>query len=226
MSKLRHGDKKKGIPNEREFAENTCPLAIIAFLVTDSYESCIRKAIRYNIDTDTVACMAGGIAAAYYGVPMEIVEGSADYLPQEFLDIINETHGINLQNHRLTPNNYHSWGDILVYGSGEGGNGESAARNASRYFGASEDVIDGLVNRSYAIPTVGKSLKEIKEAVNRFCDFAKENQDKTFLITKIGCAEKVGYAAIDIAPMFAKIADLPNVYLPKDFREVLKKKKA
>ena len=104
--------------------------------------------------------------------------------------------------------------------------GEVGARNISRYFEGKPKVTDGLSRRAYAIPTVGKSLKEIKEAVNRFCDFAKENQDKTFLITKIGCAEKVGYAPIDIAPMFAKIADLPNVYLPKDFREVLKKKKA
>lgn len=224
VSKLRHGDKKKGIPNEREFAENTCPLAIIAFLTTDDYESCIRKAIRYNIDTDTVACMAGGISAAYYGVPMDIVEGCVDYLPKEFLEIINETHGLNLDNHRITPSTYNRWGDILVYGSSDDQKGEVGARNICRYFEGKPKVTDGLSGRAYAIPTVRKSLKEIKEAVNRFCDFAKENQDKTFLITKIGCAEKVGYAPIDIAPMFAKIADLPNVYLPKDFREVLKKK--
>lgn len=223
VSKLRHGDKKKGIPSEREFAENTCPLAIIAFLVTDNYESCVKKAISYDIDTDTVACMAGGIGAAFYGVPKDIVDDVADFLPQEIIDIINEFDGLQLSNHRITPSTYNRWGDILVYGSSNDQKGEVGSRNISRYFEGKPKVTDGLSGRAYAIPTVGKSLKEIKEAVNRFCDFAKENQDKTFLITKIGCAEKVGYAPIDIAPMFAKIADLPNVYLPKDFRVVLNK---
>lgn len=212
---------KKG---EREFAENTCPLAIIAFLVTDDYESSIRKSISYSCDTDTVACMCGGISAAYYGVPQEIVNEAADFLPQELLDIINEFDGLQLSNHRTTPSTYNRWGDILVYGSSDDQKGEVGAPNISRYFEGKPKVTDGLSGRAYAIPTVGKSLKEIKEAVNRFCDFAKENQDKTFLITKIGCAERVGYAPIDIAPMFAKIADLPNVYLPKDFREVLNEK--
>lgn len=209
---------KKG---EREFAENTCPLAIIAFLVTDDYESSIRKSISYSCDTDTVACMCGGIAAAYYGVPLEIVNEAADFLPQELLDIINEFDGLQLSNHRTTPSTYNRWGDILVYGSSDDQKGEVGALNVSRYFEGKPKVTDGLSGRAYAIPTVGKSLKEIKEAVNRFCDFAKGNQDKTFLITKIGCAEKVGYAPIDIAPMFISIADLPNVYLPKEFREVL-----
>ena len=221
VSKLRHGDKKKGIPSEREFAENTCPLAIIAFLVTNDYESCIRKAISYDVDTDTVACMAGGIAAAYYGVPKDIVNGVADFLPQEIIDIINEFDGLELSNNRITPSVYNRWGDILVYGSSEDDKGEVTSRNISRYFEGKPKVTDGLSGRAYAIPTVGKSLNQIKANVKRFCEFAKENQDKTFLVTKIGCAEKVGYTPSDIAPLFKKIANLPNVYLPKDFRKEL-----
>ena len=224
VSKLRHGDKKKGIPSEREFAENTCPLAIIAFLVTNDYESCIRKAISYDVDTDTVACMAGGIAAAYYGVPKDIVNGVADFLPQEIIDIINEFDGLELSNNRITPSVYNRWGDILVYGSSEDDKGEVTSRNISRYFEGKPKVTDGLSGRAYAIPTVGKSLNQIKANVKRFCEFAKENQDKTFLVTKIGCAEKVGYTPNDIAPLFKKISNLPNVYLPKDFRKELEAK--
>ena len=221
VSKLRHGDKKKGIPSEREFAENTCPLAIIAFLVTNDYESCIRKAISYDVDTDTVACMAGGIAAAYYGVPKDIVNDVADFLPQEIIDIINEFDGLELSNNRITPSVYNRWGDILVYGSSEDGKGEVTSRNISRYFEGKPSVTEGLSGRAYAIPTVGKSLNQIKANIKRFCEFAKDNQDKTFLVTKIGCAEKVGYTPSDIAPLFKKIANLPNVYLPKDFRKEL-----
>ena len=33
---------------------------------SDSYEGAIRKAISIGGDSDTIACMAGGIAQAYY----------------------------------------------------------------------------------------------------------------------------------------------------------------
>lgn len=42
------------------------PEAIIAFLESTDYESAIRKAISIGGDTDTIACMAGGIAEAFY----------------------------------------------------------------------------------------------------------------------------------------------------------------
>ena len=212
---------KKG---ERELAENTCPLAIIAFLVTDDYESAIRKAIGYSCDTDTVAIMTGGMASAYYGVPMSFIKEVQEYLPQEFIDLINEFDNINMTNHRITPSTYNRWGDYLVYGSSEDGKGEQSGRVVGRYFGGDKKVTEGLSGRTYAIPTVGKSFNQIKANIKRFCEFAKANQDKTFLVTKIGCAEKVGYTPSDIAPLFKKIANLPNVYLPKDFRNELEAK--
>ncbi|MBQ9215563.1 MAG: ADP-ribosylglycohydrolase family protein [Prevotella sp.] len=203
---------------QKQLAENTCPLAIIAFLVTDDYESSIRKAISYFIDTDTVACMTGGIAAAYYGVPQQIVNGVADFLPQEIIDILNEFDGINIQNTRTTPKDCHRWGDIIVYGSGDNKNGETEAYHASKYFGA-KGALEGMDKRAYAIPTVGRSLDEIKSAVERFCEFAEKHSDMTFLVTKIGLSKKVGYAPKDIAPMFTRVANLPNVYLPIEFRK-------
>lgn len=51
------------------------PPAIAAFLESDSYESAIRKAISIGGDSDTIACMTGGIAQAFYKkIPHEIVE--------------------------------------------------------------------------------------------------------------------------------------------------------
>lgn len=47
-------------------ASYSVPPAIEAFLESDSYESAIRKAISIGGDSDTIACMAGGIAQAYY----------------------------------------------------------------------------------------------------------------------------------------------------------------
>ncbi len=53
--------------------QGSCPEAIIAFLESSDYESAIRLAVSLGGDSDTIACMTGGIAAAYYGIPDEIV---------------------------------------------------------------------------------------------------------------------------------------------------------
>lgn len=47
--------------------QGSVPEAIIAFLESDDYEDAIRKAISLGGDSDTIACMTGGIAQAYYG---------------------------------------------------------------------------------------------------------------------------------------------------------------
>ena len=45
----------------------TVPPAIRAFLESDDYESAVRLAISLGGDSDALACIAGGIAHAYYG---------------------------------------------------------------------------------------------------------------------------------------------------------------
>ena len=47
--------------------QGTVPEAILAFLDSDSYEDAVRNAISLGGDSDTLACIAGGIAEAYYG---------------------------------------------------------------------------------------------------------------------------------------------------------------
>ena len=44
----------------------TVPQALNCFLLSDNYEDCIRKSLYSQGDVDTIACMAGGIAEAYY----------------------------------------------------------------------------------------------------------------------------------------------------------------
>ena len=54
--------------------QGSVPQAIIAFLESDGFESAIRNAIYIGGDSDTIACMTGAIAEAYYGgVPQEIL---------------------------------------------------------------------------------------------------------------------------------------------------------
>ena len=69
--------------------QGSCLEAIVAFLDSHDYESAIRLAISLGGDSDTIACMTGGIAAAYYGIPSWMVKYVVtEYLPQSMLDII------------------------------------------------------------------------------------------------------------------------------------------
>jgi ADP-ribosylglycohydrolase len=53
--------------------QGTVPEAIIAFLDSTSFEDAIRNAISLGGDSDTLACITGGIAEAFYrGVPEDI----------------------------------------------------------------------------------------------------------------------------------------------------------
>ena len=72
-----------------ETCQGSCPEAIIAFLDSHDYESAIRLAVSLGGDSDTIACMTGGIAAAYYGIPAWMVKYIVtEYLPQYMRDII------------------------------------------------------------------------------------------------------------------------------------------
>jgi ADP-ribosylglycohydrolase len=54
--------------------QGTVPEAIVAFLDATSYEDAVRNAVSLGGDSDTLACITGGIAEAFYGgVPDEIV---------------------------------------------------------------------------------------------------------------------------------------------------------
>lgn len=65
-------------------AKTTVPQAISIFLQSNGFEDSIRKAISIGGDTDTIACMVGGISEAYYGVPKELREKALTYLTKEF----------------------------------------------------------------------------------------------------------------------------------------------
>jgi ADP-ribosyl-[dinitrogen reductase] hydrolase len=74
-----------------ESCYRTVPEAIIAFLESNDYEDAIRKSVSLGGDSDTQACITGGIAQAFYkSIPKKIVERVNQQLPLEFLKIIEE----------------------------------------------------------------------------------------------------------------------------------------
>lgn len=67
------------------------PQAIIAFLESNDFEDAVRKAISIGGDSDTIACMAGGIAQAFYGgIPKEIEDKVRSLLDQRLNRVLTE----------------------------------------------------------------------------------------------------------------------------------------
>lgn len=81
--------------------QGSCPQAIIAFLESYDYESAIRLAVSLGGDSDTIACMAGGIAAAFYGVPDNIVVKAREYLSEDIIKTIESFEAILLGSLRV-----------------------------------------------------------------------------------------------------------------------------
>lgn len=74
-----------------ESCQGTVPEAIIAFLDSSDFENAIRLAVSLGGDSDTLACITGGIAEAFYKeIPEEIVQQMWQRLPECFRQILKE----------------------------------------------------------------------------------------------------------------------------------------
>lgn len=70
--------------------QETVPEAIIAFLESSSFEDAIRKAVSMGGDSDTLACITGGIAEAFYGeIPEKMILETKRVFPQIFHKILD-----------------------------------------------------------------------------------------------------------------------------------------
>ena len=114
--------------------------------------------------------------------------------------------------------------DVFVFGSNvEGIHGGGAAKFAVEHFGAIDGQAEGLQGQSYAIVTkdLRKGLKSvtidyIEDQINGLINFAIDNKDKTFLLTKIGCGLG-GFEISDIASLLMNKIIPENLILPKEF---------
>jgi hypothetical protein len=99
-------------------AEPAVQDALIAFLEGSDYEDVIRKAIYLGGDADTEAAIAGGIAAAYYGVPEELIEQAIIYIPSDMLEVINKVDGTSWKPSKLIPPKSSRWSihDVVICG--------------------------------------------------------------------------------------------------------------
>lgn len=129
---------------------------------------------------------------------------------------------------RYTPDNITELApdEIFVFGSNLAGHHMGgAACTAMERFGAVWGQGEGIQGQSYAIPTMFNTVEEIKPYVDRFLDLAYEWDQTTFLVTRIGCGI-AGFTPEQIAPLFDRVADMYNVVVPRDFYEIIMRRRA
>ena len=74
-----------------ESCQGTVPAAMAAFHDSKDFEEAIRLAVSLGGDSDTIACITGGMAEAFYGhIPEEIVSAIWPRLPDDFRQILRE----------------------------------------------------------------------------------------------------------------------------------------
>ena len=70
--------------------DKSVPESIICFLEAESFMDAVIRAISLGGDTDTMACIAGNIAAATMPVPEDVALACYNKLPQELREILNK----------------------------------------------------------------------------------------------------------------------------------------
>jgi ADP-ribosylglycohydrolase len=68
--------------------QGTVPAAMLAFFESSSYEDAVRNAVSLGSDSDTLACITGGIAEAFYGgIPAAIRVSVESLLPPDLMAV-------------------------------------------------------------------------------------------------------------------------------------------
>lgn len=73
----------------QESCQGTVPEAVTAFLEGYSFEDVIRTAVSLGGDCDTLTCIAGSMAEAFYGVPEELKAECRKRITPEMLEVLD-----------------------------------------------------------------------------------------------------------------------------------------
>ena len=125
-----------------ESCQKTVPEAITAFLEGTDFEDVIRTAVSLGGDCDTLTCIAGSIAEAFYGVPAILTAECRSRLPEDMLYILGRFDIAREHGHDVIPDDSLT-GNVLI---------EDAI---ARYYEASTQqnligVLDAILQRSRA----------------------------------------------------------------------------
>lgn len=71
-----------------EICQNTVPQALYCFLISDSFEDCLRTTISIGGDCDTTAAISCAVAEAFWGIPADIVGEVSALIPNDMFDVL------------------------------------------------------------------------------------------------------------------------------------------
>lgn len=118
-----------------ESCQETVPQAIIAFLEGDSFEEVIRLAVSLGGDSDTLTCIAGSMAEAFYGVPENLKREARDRLSDDLRAVLDRF-DIRVEDDRKAreadPVKMEAWKNALMPGRQQSGAGRPVSGGAGR----------------------------------------------------------------------------------------------
>ena len=79
-----------------ETCQKTVPEAVEAFLEGEDFEDVIRTAVSLGGDCDTVTCIAGSIAEAFYTVPETLKHECRNRLSADMLEVLDRFEGVRI----------------------------------------------------------------------------------------------------------------------------------
>lgn len=88
VDQIRDYQKANGIFEET--CEYSVPEAIICFFEANDFEDTIRTAISIGGDSDTIACMAGSIAEAFYGIDPKWITFAEEHLDKRLREVVQQ----------------------------------------------------------------------------------------------------------------------------------------
>ena len=187
-------------------AEPATQDAFIAFLTGNSYEEVIRLAIYIGGDADTEAAIAGGIAAAYYGVPESLIAEALIYIPSDILKVINAVDGTDWKSSNLIPPKSSRWSckDIVVYGTNQNGTVKEKPYHLTHKTAHSRHF-----NEGYPLAIIGKDLEEAKKEIEDLREKCAK-KDARWHLHEIGI-EKGGYTIEQYRELFSWALEMDNV---------------
>ena len=91
IKKLDYEELRRTYRHEAEICQVTLPEALYCFLISTSFEDCLRTTISIGGDCDTTSAISCAIAEAFYKkIPESLVKAVRRKLPKEMLDIVDK----------------------------------------------------------------------------------------------------------------------------------------
>lgn len=82
--------EKPKIEKFNYLCNETLEICLFSFFESKSFEDCIKIALSFGGDTDTNACICGGMAEAFYGIDENLKQSVKKKLPKNLLAIVTE----------------------------------------------------------------------------------------------------------------------------------------